>query len=97
MITAGSIDRESAAKNFPFLAEHFPGRRNAIRDLTHCDPELVFWIYPDGKLHDAKRSHKDNVPRGFEHILKEEPDYGGFLRGRIVRLETVADLWKRVS
>lgn len=86
MITTGSINRHTAAEIFPFLAEHFPGRRNAIRDLTHRDPEFVFWIFPDGRLHDAKRSHKDNVPKGHEHILKDEPDYGGFLRGRIVRL-----------
>jgi hypothetical protein len=25
------------------------------------------------------------VPRGYEHILEDEPDYGGFLRGRVVR------------
>jgi hypothetical protein len=24
------------------------------------------------------------VPKGFERILKDEPDYGGFLRARIV-------------
>lgn len=86
MITVGSVSREAATERFPFLAPHFPGRRNAIRDLTHCDPEFVFWIFPDGRLHDAKRSHRDNVPRGFEHILRDEPDYGGFLRGRVVRL-----------
>lgn len=85
MITAGSIIREVAANAFPFLATHYPGRRNAIRDLTHRDPEFVFWIYPDGKLHDAKRSHRDNVPKGYEHILLDEPDYCGFLRGRVVR------------
>jgi hypothetical protein len=87
MITVGSIGRHDAAALFPFLSEHFPGRRSAIRELTHRDPELVFWIYPDGRLHDAKRSHRNNVPHGFEHILKDEPDYCGFLRGRIVRLE----------
>jgi hypothetical protein len=87
MITVGSVSREAAAKGFPFLAEHFPGRRNAIRDLTHRDPEFAFWIFPNGKLHDAKRSHRDNVPRGYEHILRDEPEYGGFLRGRVVRLD----------
>ena len=88
MITVGSISRESAATDkFPFLATHYPGRRNAIRDLTHRDPEFVFWIFPDGKLHDARRSHRDNVPKGFEHILQDEPDYCGFLRGRVVRLD----------
>ena len=86
MITVGSVSRDSAAALFPFLAEHFPGRRSAIRELTHRDPEFVFWIYPDGRLHDARRSHRDNVPRGHEHILKDEPDYCGFLRGRVVRL-----------
>lgn len=87
MITVGSILRESVTDKFPFLAEHFSGRRNAIRDLTHRDPEFVFWIFPDGRLHDARRSHRDNVPKGFEHILRDEPDYGGFLRGRVVRLD----------
>ncbi len=85
MITVGSISRDDAANVFPFLAEHYPGRRSAIRELTHLDPEFVFWIFPDGRLHDAKRSHRDNVPRGFDHILKDEPDYCGFLRGRVVR------------
>ena len=87
MITTGSISRETAAGWFPFLADHYSGRRNAIRDLTHRDPEFVFWIFPDGRLHDARRSHKDNVPKGHEHILWDEPDYGGFLRGRVVRLD----------
>jgi hypothetical protein len=86
MITVGSISREDAATNFPFLAEHYPGRRSAIRELTHRDPEFVFWIFPDGRLHDARRSHRDNVPRGHQHILKDEPDYCGFLRGRVVRM-----------
>lgn len=85
MITVGSVTREVAASRFPFLAGHFPGRRGAIRDFTHRDPEFVFWIYPDGRLHDARRSHRDNVPRGHEHILRDEPDYCGFLRGRVVR------------
>lgn len=86
MITVGSITREKAADCFPFLAEHYSGRRNAIRDLTHRDPEFVFWIFPDGRLHDARRSHRDNVPKGYEHILRDEPGYCGFLRGRVVRL-----------
>jgi hypothetical protein len=85
MITVGSITREEAATLFPFLAQHYPGRRSAIRELTHRDPEFVFWIFPDGRLHDARRSHRDNVPRGYQHILKDEPDYCGFLRGRVVR------------
>ena len=45
----------------------------------------MFWIFPDGKLFDAKDAHRKNVPRGFEHILEDEPDYGGFLRGRVAR------------
>jgi hypothetical protein len=85
MITVGSVTRENAAALFPFLAEHYTGRRSAIRELTHRDPEFVFWIFPDGRLHDARRSHRDNVPRGYQHILKDEPDYCGFLRGRVVR------------
>ena len=28
-------------------------------------------------------SHRDNVPRGHESIVEDEPDYGGFLRGRM--------------
>jgi hypothetical protein len=87
MITIGSITREAGAEKFPFLAEHYSGRRNAIRDLTHRDPEFVFWIHPDGRLHDARQSHRDNVPKGFEHILEDEPDYVRFLRDRVVRLD----------
>lgn len=85
MVTVGSILREEATLNFEFLAVNFRGRRTAIRNLTHGAPEFVFWIYPDGRLHDARTSHRANPPRGFEHILKDEPDYGGFLRGRVVR------------
>jgi hypothetical protein len=85
MITVGSITREQASRTFNFLADVFPGRRTAIRDLTHGAPEFVFWIYPDGRLHDARRSHRANLPRGHEHIVDDEPDYGGFLRGRVVR------------
>jgi hypothetical protein len=88
MITIGSVDRTSAAATFEFLAEGFRGRRTAIRDLTHGAPEFVFWIYPDGRLHDARTSHRANPPRGYEHILDDEPDYGGFLRGRVVRYGT---------
>jgi len=87
MITVGSITRETATNRFPFLACQYSERRNAIRDLTHRDPEFVFWIFPDGRLHDARRSHRDNVPKGYEHILRDEPDYRGFLRGRVVRLD----------
>jgi len=87
MITVGSITRETATDRYPFLAGQYSGRRSAIRDLTHRDPEFVFWIFPDGRLHDARRSHRDNVPKGYEHILRDEPDYHGFLRGRVIRLD----------
>lgn len=85
MITLGSISRQQAALMFPFLDEGFKGRRTAIRELTHGVPEFVFWVYPDGRLHNAGKSHRSSPPPGFEHILKDEPDYGGFLRGRVVR------------
>ncbi len=85
MITIGSVSRGLAAEKFEFLAEGARGRRTAIRNLTHGSPDLVFWIYPDGRLHDARTGHRANPPRGHEHILEDEPDYGGFLRGRVVR------------
>lgn len=86
MLTVGSVSREAAAARFPFLAAKVSGRRNQIKEFTHRDPDYVFWIYPDGRLHDAKRSHRDNVPRGHEEIVDDEPDYGGFLRGRLASL-----------
>jgi hypothetical protein len=86
VITVGSVSREQAAEVFAFLAPRFRGRRNAIKELTHAQPDFVFWIHPDGRLHDARDAHARNVPRGYEHILNDEPDYGGFLRGRIVTL-----------
>src|SRR5262245_11820149 len=86
MLTVGSVSREGAAARFPFLAAKVPGRRAAIQEFTHRDPDFVFWIHPDGRLHDARRSHRDNVPRGYESILDDEPDYGGFLRGRVASL-----------
>jgi hypothetical protein len=86
MITVGSVSREAASARFPFLATKASGRRNRIKEFTHRDPDYVFWIYPDGRLHDARRSHRDNVPRGYEEILDDEPDYGGFLRGRVASL-----------
>ncbi len=85
MITVGSVSRESASQAFPFLAPDFSGRRNAIRMLTHAAPEFVFWVLPDGRLHDARDSHAKNVPKGYQHICNDEPEYGGFLRGRVVR------------
>lgn len=86
MITVGSVSREAATLRFPFLAPKFSGRRKAIKEFTHCDPDFVFWIYPDGRLFDARDAHIKNVPRGYEHILQDEPDYGGFLRGRLASL-----------
>jgi hypothetical protein len=86
MITVGSVAREAAAGRFPFLAQKCSGRRAAIKEFTHRDPDFVFWIYPDGRLHDARDSHAKNVPRGYQHIVDDEPDYGGFLRGRVASL-----------
>ena len=83
MVTLGSIPREDAARSFPFLAESFRGRRAAIKEFSHRAPEFVFWIHPDGRVHDARDSHLKNPPRGFAHIVHDEPDYGGFLRGRV--------------
>ena len=83
MLTVGSISREEASLRFPFLADKISGRRRAIKEFTHFSPDYVFWIYPDGELHDAKDAHKKNVPKGYQHILEDEPEYGGFLRGRL--------------
>jgi len=86
MITVGSISRQEAAKIHPFLAKKYPGRRKAIKEFTHRDPDFVFWIYPDGRLFDARDAHKKNVPKGYDYIVNDEPDYGGFLRGRVATL-----------
>ncbi len=86
MLSLGSISREDATARFPFLASHYKGRRSAIREFTHRDPDFVFWIYPNGNLGNAHNSHLQTPPRDFEHILKDEPDYGGFLRGRVASL-----------
>jgi hypothetical protein len=83
MITVGAISRDKASEEFPFLSEKYKGRRKAIKNFTHLAPEYVFWIYPDGKLFDAKEAHRKNTPKGFSHILSDEPDYCGFLRGRL--------------
>ena len=83
MVTLGSVSRDEAARRFPFLAEVCRGRRTAIKVFTHRDPDFVFWIAPDGRVHDARDSHRKNPPRGFAHIVDDEPDYGGFLRGRV--------------
>jgi hypothetical protein len=86
MITVGSVAREAAEQSFPFLAEKYSGRRRAMKEFTYRDPDFVVWIYPDGRLHDARASHAKNVPRGYVHIVDDEPDYGGFLRGRVASL-----------
>lgn len=83
MVTVGSITREKAVEQFSFLAEKYRGRRKAIKEFTHLAPDYVFWIYPSGLLFDAKNSHKLNTPKGYAHILTDEPEYGGFLRGRV--------------
>jgi esterase/lipase len=83
VIAVGSVSREVACQNFDFLAKRYKGRRKAIKEFTHLSPEFVFWIYPDGTLFDAKDAHKKNVPKGYDYILNDEPDYGGFLRGRL--------------
>jgi len=85
VITVGSVDRPTAARWLDFLAEDFRERRKAIRRLTHGFPEFVFWIHPDGGLGDAVDSHKAHPPPGFRHIIDDEPDCCGFLRGRVVR------------
>ena len=86
MITLGSVSRDTAADRFPFLAVRYSGRRSAIREFTHRDPDFVFWVVPDGTLFNARDSHLRNVPRGYAHILTDVPDYGGFLRGRVATL-----------
>lgn len=83
MITIGSVSRDEAASKFEFLSKKYRGRRKALKEFTHTAPDYVFWVHPDGKLFDAKDAHKKNYPRGFKHILDDEPDYGGFLRGRV--------------
>jgi hypothetical protein len=85
MITVGSVSREEAGARFSFLQENVRNRRKAINELTHKDPDFVFWIYPDGRLFDARDAHIRNTPKGFRWILDDEPDYGGFLRGRVAR------------
>ena len=83
MLTLGSVTREEASETFDFLRLRYSGRRKAIKDFTHFSPDFVFWIFPDGRLHNARDAHRENVPRGYEYIVDDEPDYGGFLRGRI--------------
>lgn len=68
---------------FPFLATRARGRRKALRDFTHRDPDYVFWISPDGDLIDARDGHLRNPPKGRDDILHDHPDYGGYFRGRV--------------
>lgn len=83
MITVGSVSRAEAADRFDFLSEHVRGRRAVLNEFTHTDPDFVFWIYPDGRLFDARDAHIRNYPKGYGHILRDKPEYGGFLRGRV--------------
>ena len=83
MVTVGTITRKEASESFPFLAKKYRSRRKAIKEFTHLSPDYVFWIYPNGSLFDGKDSHKKNTPKGYEYILDDEPDYCGFLRGRV--------------
>lgn len=83
MFDLGSVSRDEASRLFSFLAPRLRGRRAALRAFTHRDPDFVFWIAPDGALHDARDSHLANPPKGHEHIVHDAPDYGGFLRGRV--------------
>ena len=83
MINSGSVSRSEATDRFEVLAEKVRGRRRALNEFTHTDPDFVFWIYPDGRIFDAKDAHIRNYPKGHAHILKDKPEYGGFLRGRV--------------
>lgn len=85
VLTVGSVSREKASLVFPFLHKDFRARRAAIRDFTHRYPEFVFWIAPDGRLYNAQDSHLKHPPKGFAHIIHDEPLYGGFFRGRVAR------------
>jgi len=69
MTTVGSVKREDVIDDFPFLKVNYKGRRNAIKEFTHLSPDYVFWIFPDGKLFDAKDSHKKNTPKGYVIFL----------------------------
>jgi len=83
MITVGSISRDEAAEVFEFLREQIRGRRALIKTFTHTQPDFVSGSIRMGHIHDAKDAHRKNFPKGYGHILEDEPDYGGFLRGRV--------------
>jgi len=60
MITVGSISREEAAAKFFFLQENVRGRWRAINELTHKDPDFVFWISPGWQaLRRQERAHPE--------------------------------------
>jgi hypothetical protein len=42
-----------------------PGQTYAIKTFTHRAPEFVFWIFPEGKLFDAKDAHRKNLLKGW--------------------------------
>ncbi|MEO0425394.1 MAG: hypothetical protein AAF184_23880 [Pseudomonadota bacterium] len=54
-----------------------------MKAFTHTSPGFVFWVSPEGSLIDARDSHLKNPPKGRRDILRDEPDYGGYLRGRV--------------
>lgn len=83
MFSTGSVDRFDAAERFPFLGKRFKGRRKALREFTHRDPDYVFWISPEGQLIDARDGHLRNPPKGHADIVHDHPDYGGHFRGRV--------------
>ena len=48
MITVGSVSRDQAAEAFAFLAPRFRGRRTAIKELTHAQPDSINQPPQDG-------------------------------------------------
>lgn len=83
MISVGSLSRERIAESSPFLAPKFRGRRNAIKELTHVRPDSSFGSIPMA-VFTTPETHTPATCRGHEHLVDDKPDYGGFLRGRIV-------------
>lgn len=67
----------------PILGRSLQRPEEGHQVVHRTSSRYAFWIYPDGKLHDAKDAHCRHVPIGFEHILNDEPGYGGFLRERV--------------
>lgn len=83
MITMGSRSRQAAASRSPFLAERSRGRSRALKEFRHLVPDFVFWASPEAALMAIVDSHRRNPPWKHEHILDDEPDYGGLLWGRV--------------